>query len=58
MTREGELLDLGGKKLLATHAEAGAYVDDANPWDGEGNEPGELISVYLAVLWQVAETMR
>lgn len=56
---EGELLDIGGKRLLDdAHIEAGRYVEDAHPWDGEGDEPGERVSAYLAVLWQRAAQAR
>jgi hypothetical protein len=53
---EGRLLDRGGKWLLDdAHQEAGQYVETSHPWDGRGDEPGERISAYLAVLWQRAE---
>jgi hypothetical protein len=56
---EGELLDLGGKWLLDdAHYEASQYVNDSYPWDREGDEPGERVSAYLAVLWQRAEQAR
>lgn len=56
---EGELLDVGGKRLLDdAHIEAGHYVEDAYPWDGHGDEPGERVSAYLAVLWQRVELAR
>ena len=56
---EGQLLDRGGKSLLddARH-EAGQYVADTHPWDSQGDEPGERVSAYLAVLWQRAEIAR
>ena len=53
---EGQLLDRGGKWLLDdAHHEAGQHVETTYPWDGRGDEPGERISAYLAVLWQRAE---
>lgn len=56
---EGELLGLGGKRLLDdAHHEAGQHVNACYPWDGEGEEPGERVSAYLAVLWQRAELAR
>ena len=56
---EGELLDLGGKRLLDdAHHEAGQYVDSCYPWDGAGDEPGDRLSAYLAVLWQRVELAR
>jgi|tagenome__1003787_1003787.scaffolds.fasta_scaffold20486343_2 hypothetical protein len=56
---EGQLLDLGGKQLLDdAHHEAGQHVGSYYAWDGHGDEPGERISAYLAVLWQRAELVR
>jgi hypothetical protein len=56
---EGQLLDLGGKQLLDdAHYEASQYVGSYHAWDGHGDEPGERISAYLAVLWQRAELAR
>lgn len=56
---EGQLLDLGGKRLLDdAHHEADHHVNSHHPWDGDGDEPGDRISAYLAVLWQRAELAR
>lgn len=50
---ELDLLALDGQALLdEVHDEAGAYVDREYPWDGQGDEPPERVSAYLAVLWR------
>ena len=47
------------KRLLDdAHHEAGQHVSSQYPWDGHGDEPGERISAYLAVLWQRTELAR
>jgi hypothetical protein len=56
---EGQLLDLGGKRLLDdAHHEAAQHVESLHTRDGSGDEPGKRISAYLAVLWQRAELAR
>lgn len=53
---EIRLRDLGGQELLdAGRDEARAYVAQAYPWNGEGDEPPERVSAYIAVLWQVGD---
>lgn len=56
---ELELLEVGGQQLLDdAQDEAGAYVDEAYPWDGRGDEPAERVSAWCAVLWQRGEQAR
>jgi hypothetical protein len=51
--------DLGGRELLLDiHREALAWVDEAHPWDGTGDEPGDRASAYLAVWWQRVDQER
>lgn len=54
---EIRLREFGGQKLLDSgHDAARAYVAQAYPWDGEGDEPPERVSAYIAVLWQVGDS--
>ena len=56
---ESALVEIGGQALLEdAQDEAGAYVDQHDPWDGRGDEPAERVSAYCAVLWQRAELAR
>lgn len=62
-TLEDEIIrdarDFGGAALLADiRAEALTWVDEAHPWDGRGDEPGERVSAYLAVCWQRVDLER
>jgi hypothetical protein len=53
---ESALLELGGQQLLdQAHDAAGAFVDQHHPWHGDGAEPEERVSAYLAILWQHVE---
>ena len=38
--------------------EAAAHVHEHPPWDGQGDEPPERVSAYLAVLWQRMQVAR
>ncbi|GAA4554778.1 MULTISPECIES: hypothetical protein [Pseudonocardia] len=53
---ETRLLEIGGERLRRlAHDEAGRYVDERYPWDGQGAEPAERVSAYIAVLWQCGD---
>ncbi|WP_433507288.1 hypothetical protein ACQP04_12970 [Pseudonocardia halophobica] len=53
---EQRLVELGGQRLrLAAHDEAARYVDERYPWDGQGDEPVDRVSAYIAVLWQFGD---
>lgn len=62
-TLEDELkrdaLAFGAQDLVdEIHDEAAAWVDERYPWGGEGDEPPERVSAYLAVWWQRVDQER
>lgn len=57
LTREAT--EFGGPDLVADiDHEAMTWVDEAHPWDGTGDEPGERTSARLAVWWQRVDVER
>jgi hypothetical protein len=57
---ELDALAVGGQSLLADiQDEAAAHVDEHyHPWDGQGDEPPEHVSAYLALMGQRVELAR